>query len=148
MKQIILVCVCLIGSFVLQTAFGHATVWPRESVAGAFEKYTIRIPNEKESPTIRIEAVFPPNVAVSYFEVVSGWTIEHQTNPDGRIVGAIWNGGRIGANEFAEFALMARNPEASATLVWRVIQVHEDGSRSEWVGAPDSRSPAPNTFVK
>lgn len=148
MKQSLTISCGLIGLLVVQSALGHATIWPQESVAGAFEKYTIRVPNEKESPTIRVEAEFPSGVAVNYFEVVPGWTIEHQRNANNRIVGATWNGGSIGPNEFAEFAFMAVNPEAGATLVWKIVQVHEDGTRSEWVGQRQSQNPAPMTMVK
>lgn len=148
MKQFLTACSGVMGLVALQSAFGHATIWPLESAANAFEKYTIRTPNEKESPTVRVEAKFPSDVTVNYFEVVPGWTIEHQRDTDGRIVGATWNGGAIGPNEFAEFALMGRNPETRATLVWRVVQVHADGTRSEWVGERQSQNPAPVTTVK
>ena len=148
MKQLLAVCSGLLGLFAVQSVLGHATVWPRESIADTFEKYTIRIPNEKESATVRVEAEFPANVAVNYFEARLGWTIEHHRNADGRIIGATWNGGSIGPNEFAEFAVIGRNPEAVATLVWKVVQVYADGSRSEWVGEPRSQYPAPITTVK
>jgi len=148
MKQILSGCGVLIGLLVVQSALGHATIWPQQSVTGTFEKYTIRIPNEKESPTVRVEAEFPSDMTVSFFEVVPGWRIEHQRDADGRIVGAVWIEGSIGPNEFAEFALMARNPDAATTLAWRIVQVHEDGSRSEWVGEHDSNNPAPITTIR
>ncbi len=134
--------------FVIQSARGHATIWPQESTSDAFEKYTIRVPNEKESPTVRLEAEFPPDASVNYFEVLPGWSIEHHRNADGRIIGATWHGGSIGPTEFAEFNVMARNPDAATTLVWKIVQVHEDGSRSEWVGERGSGNPAPVTTIR
>ena len=148
MRQLITVFTGLLGLFVIQSALGHATIWPKESMVGAFEKYTIRIPNEKDSPTIRIEAEFPPEVTVYFFKLTPGWTVEHHKNADDRIVGATWNGGSIGPSEFAEFSLMVINPREVATLAWKVIQVHLDGGRSEWVGERGAENSAPITMVK
>ena len=36
-------------------AFGHIKIYPTQSTYGAREKYTMRAPNERDSPTIRIE---------------------------------------------------------------------------------------------
>ena len=148
MKHLILLCSSALYLLLAQFAMGHATVWPQESVAGAFEQYTIRVPNEKESPTIRIEAEFPSEVAVSYFAVKPGWDIEIEKDENGKIVSVTWSGGSIGPHEYDEFDLMARNPEEGANLVWKVVQLHADGSRSAWVGEPDSRNPAPVTMVR
>ena len=40
------------------------------------------MPNEKESPTIRIEAEFSPEVTVYFFKVTLGWPVEHNKNAD------------------------------------------------------------------
>ena len=148
MRQRITVFAGLLSLFVAQSALGHATIWPKESMVSAFEKYTIRIPNEKESPTVRIEAKFPPEVTVYFFKVAPGWTVKHHKNTDDRIIGATWNGGSIGPSEFAEFSLMALNSPEVVTFAWKVVQVHLDGSRSEWVGDRDAENPAPTTMVK
>lgn len=138
----------LIGWLFAEMAIGHATIWPLEAAAGAYEKYTIRIPNEKESPTIRVEAEFPSELAAYYFSAVPGWTIERDEDENGRTVRAVWRGGSIGPHEFAEFSLLARNPDTRGTLVWRVIQFHADGTQSAWVDEPSSSNPAPTTLVK
>ena len=36
-------------------AFGHIKIYPTESTFGAREKYTMRVPNERQSPAIKIE---------------------------------------------------------------------------------------------
>jgi uncharacterized protein YcnI len=36
--------------------FAHITIiWPKESAPGARERYTMRVPNEKQVATVRIE---------------------------------------------------------------------------------------------
>jgi uncharacterized protein YcnI len=138
----------LISLTVVGAVFGHATIWPREAAIGAYEKYTIRIPNEKDSPTVRVEAEFPAELAAYYFLAVPGWSLEREPRQHGATSRAVWTGGSIGPYEFAEFSLLARNPDASGTLVWRVIQFHADGTQSAWIGEPDSENPAPVTIVR
>jgi uncharacterized protein YcnI len=147
-KKIHFILLCLTGWLIAESALGHATVWPQEAAVGAYEKYTIRIPNEKDSPTIRVEAEFPEALAAYYFSTVPGWAIERVQDPNGRTIRAVWTGGSIGPHEFAEFSLLARNPDASGSLVWRVVQFHADGTLSAWVGDPNSQYPAPVTTVR
>lgn len=37
----------------------HIRIYPTESAPGAREKYTMRVPNEKQINTIRVEGEFP-----------------------------------------------------------------------------------------
>ena len=129
-------------------AFGHVQVSPKESAAGATEKYTFRVPNEKAIPNVRVEAEFPAAAVVSELEPKPGWKIESKKDASGKIVGAAWTGSTIAPRETAEFSFHARNPNEGTKLVWKVTQIYEDGSKSEWTGAEGSRSPAPVTTIK
>lgn len=131
----------------VQTASGHVTVRPRYSAPDQELTYTIRVPTEGESATIRIEMEFPTDLMIVEFEPKDGWTIDPKRNADGKIVGAIWSGGSIAPEEAETFNLTARNPAAEITLAWKAIQTYEDGSRREWIGERGSRSPAPVTSV-
>ena len=128
--------------------FAHVTIAPRESVAETEERYTMRVPTERDTPTVRIEAVFPSEVFVTSIDTKEGWRIEPTTGANGRIISAVWSGGRIAPREFGEFIFRGRNPGQGITLVWKVTQVHEDGSRAEWTGAQGSRNPAPTTTIR
>jgi len=130
------------------TLYGHVTVRPRESTAGMGEKYTMRVPTERSSPTVRVEVEFPEAVEVSGFEPITGWTIDYSKDSSGKITRAVLSGSKIAPQAVAEFVFNARNPGAEATLVWKVVQIYEDGSRSEWTGPSGSRSPAPATVIK
>ena len=57
--------VFLAACMTLAPAYAHVTIRPRESVAGATEKYTMRVPNEKNVATVRIEVEFPGIVTIS-----------------------------------------------------------------------------------
>ena len=129
-------------------AFAHVVVLPRESPAGASQTYTMRVPTEKTIATVRIEAEFPVALDIASFEEKPGWTIEAKRDPGGKILGAIWSGSSIAPREVAEFHFVGRNPNEEVKLAWKVIQIYEDGSRSEWTGAEGSRSPAAVTLVK
>ena len=123
-------------------AMGHVTVWPQQSLPGAYEKYAVRVPNEKLVATVRIEASFPPEVRVMSFQEVPGWTIEPKRDASGRIVGATWLGS-LPPERFVEFPLIAANPkDGIVDLTWSFLQIYADGSRVEWTGAPGSKSPA------
>ena len=130
------------------SAFGHVRVSPRESTAGATERYTMRVPTERQSATVRIDLEVPVAATVVSLGAAPGWKIEEKKDAQGRIVGAIWSGGSIPFAEYKEFTFDAKNPAAETKLEWKVIQIYEDGTRSEWTGPENSRSPSSVTTVK
>lgn len=129
-------------------AQAHVTVLPRESTLGATEKYTMRVPNEKNVPTVRLETEFPPATDITSIAEKTGWKIEVKKDSTGRITGAIWSGSSIAPRDIVEFVFQARNSSEATELVWKVVQFYEDGTRSEWTGPKGSRSPAPVTQLK
>ncbi len=46
MKGILSIAAIALGLIVPVVADAHTTIWPRQSMAGATEKYTIRVPTE------------------------------------------------------------------------------------------------------
>lgn len=129
-------------------ASAHIEVVPGESASGAIERYGIRVPSEKPSPTVRIEVQFPTSLRVLDFESVYGWQLTTQTDSTGRPIDAIWEGGSIGPNQYAEFGLRAQNPARGTELRWTVIQTYQDGSEVQWIGAPSAEFPAATTHVR
>jgi uncharacterized protein YcnI len=130
------------------SAFGHIRISPRESSLGATQKYTMSVPTEKQSPTVRIEATFPASVTIVSIAPAPGWKIDEKKDADGKISGAVWSGGSIPFAESAEFSFEAKNPATAGRLEWKVIQIYQDGTRSEWTGPESSRTPGPVTTVK
>jgi len=127
----------------------HIRIYPTESAFGAREKYTMRMPNEKQVATIRVEGEFPPEVNVYDFEFKPGWKIDLKKDDKGKITGATWNG-KIAPYEFVEFGMLGLNPKEGQgkELVWKFVQFYEDGSKEEFTGPVGSRFPSPVVNLK
>ena len=126
--------------------YAHAVVFPKASTTGAYERYVLRVPNEKTSATTRVEIHFPADVRVTGFEDVPGWQLEVQTDSAKRVVGAVWTG-TLAPQRFVEFPFMAANPKSATKLVWPAYQTYADGERVEWTGAEGTKSPASATTI-
>jgi uncharacterized protein YcnI len=132
---------------VTSLAFGHATVSPKTSKAGGYEKYVLRVPNEKATATLRVEIRFPAELRVTSFADVPGWQIEVLTDSAKRIVGAVWTGS-LPPQRFVEFPFVGANPKTATRLTWPVYQTYAEGPRVEWTGAEGSKSPASVTSIE
>ncbi len=142
-------CLLVVAALVLaSSAFGHVRISPTEAATGATERYSMRVPTERQSPTVRLEIEFPVAVSVISLEASPGWRIDQKKDTQGRITGAVWSGGSIPFAEYRDFYFEARNPAMEMKLEWKVIQIYEDGTRSEWTGPESSRAPGPVTMVK
>ncbi len=125
----------------------HIRIAPTESAPGAREKYTMRVPNEKQVATIRVEGEFPAGLNIYDFEFKPGWKIDFRKDDKGKIVGATWTG-KIVPYEFVEFGMLGINPKEGDSLVWKFVQYYEDGSKEEFTGPLGSRLPSPVTTLK
>jgi uncharacterized protein YcnI len=127
--------------------FAHITIWPKESAPGARERYTMRVPNEKQVATVRIEGEFPAELNVYDFEFKPGWKIDFKKDDKGKITGATWTG-KIVPYEFVEFGMLGLNPKEGASLTWKFVQFYEDGMKEEFTGPVGSRYPSPVVTVR
>ena len=126
---------------VLMPAFAdaHITIAPLQSMAGATEKYVLRVPTESKVATIAAELEVPDGVMVETLAVPAGWKQEVKKQGD-RIVAITWTM-TIPPGEFAEFAFIARNPRDKAELVWTLRQRFADGTVSDWTKGPNGVRP-------
>lgn len=124
----------------------HAVVYPKSSAPGAYERYVLRVPNEKTTMTTRVELRFPADVRVTSFADVPGWRLEVLTDSARRIIGAVWTGS-LPPQRFAEFPFVAVNPKGEARLTWPASQTYSDGARVEWTGEEGSKTPASVTAI-
>ena len=131
----------------VDVASAHIRIFPAESTAGAREKYTMRVPNEKQVATIRIEGEFPSALKIYDFEFKPGWKVDIHKNADGQIVGATWVG-TIAPYEFVEFGMLGINPKQAEPLVWKFVQYYADGKTEEFTGPVGSPYPAPTVILK
>jgi uncharacterized protein YcnI len=141
----------LLGSGVIlafsSLAFGHIRIAPTESTAGAREKYTMRVPNEKQVTCSKIEGEFPAGLDIYDFEFKAGWKIEFKKNDKGKIIGATWTG-KMMPYEFVEFGMLGINPKEATDLVWKFVQYYDDGTKEEFTGPVGSRLPSPVVTLK
>jgi uncharacterized protein YcnI len=122
-------------------AFAHAVVFPKTSTPGAYEKYVLRVPNERDVPTLRVELHFPTGLRVVSFADVPGWKLQVLTDSAQRITGAVWTG-VLPKERFAEFPFVAVNPKDSTSLAWPTYQTYANGERVEWT-SPDTAAKTP-----
>lgn len=137
-----------------QVAHAHVTVQPNEAPAGAFFRFVIRVPNERDVPTTKIRVEFPENLIFTSFQPKEGWErkvemkkldepIEAFGSQIDEVVGSVtYSGGSIGVGEFDEFGFSVRVPEEAGQLEFKAFQTYRGGEVVEWTGSPDSESPA------
>jgi uncharacterized protein YcnI len=145
MKRTVLILIGILLS--AQLLWAHIRINPTDSVVGAREKYTMRVPNEKQVPSSKIEGEFPAGLQVYDFEFKPGWKIDFKKDAKGNIIGATWTG-KIQPYEFVEFGMLAINPKEGAELTWKFIQYYDDGTKEEFTGPVGSRLPSPVVTLK
>ena len=136
----------LIGSAVVMCAVlmpaavqGHVSIWPRQSAAGATERYTVRVPTEGKVMTVGAEMEAPEGVTIETVAMPAGWTYELK-RVDNRIVGISWKMD-IKPGEFAEFSFVARNPRNQEQIVWTLRQHFADGTVTDFTKGPNGIRP-------
>jgi uncharacterized protein YcnI len=128
-------------------ALAHAVVFPKTSTPGAYEKYVLRVPNERDVPTLKVELHFPTGLRVVSFGDVPGWTLQVLTDSAQRITGAVWTG-VLPKERFIEFPFVAVNPKDSTSLSWPTYQTYSGGETVEWTSADTaSKTPVSSTLV-
>jgi uncharacterized protein YcnI len=135
------------GALIPSIALPHAVVFPKSSTPGAYEKYILRVPNERDVPTTRVELHFPPGLRVVSFGDVAGWNLQILRDTAQHITGAVWTG-VLPKERFIEFPFVAVNPTDSVSLTWPTIQTYQGGEVVNWTD-PDtaSKTPVSSTLV-
>lgn len=123
----------------------HVTVVPRESQAGAVERYTIRVPTEGQVTTTSVELEVPADVTITEVVAGSGYTFEARREGD-RIVAITWKQ-EIPPKGVGQFVFLARNPR-TGPIRWKARQRFADGTSADWVGVEGDRRPASVTQLR
>jgi len=126
-------------------ASAHVAVVPAQSEAGGWERYTILVPTEKASPTVRIVLKLPTGMDVVAVESKPGWQGSYNPFPIGAAQ-VEWKGGRIPENEFVSFEFLAWNPPAARVIRWEATQWYDDGTNDRWGGAADPEHASQTTL--
>lgn len=129
----------VVAVFVPAVASAHTSISPRQSMAGATERYTVRVPTEGKVATTGAELEVPDGVRVEALAVPAGWKHELKRQGD-RIVGITWTMD-IPPGEFAEFGFVALNPRDKTEIVWTLRQRFADGTVQDFTKGPNGIRP-------
>src|SRR5258705_13822342 len=86
---------------IAHTAVAHVTVWPQQSRAGTAERYTVRVPTERNVATVSVEVEVPAAVTITGILAPAGFTYE--TKRDGNRIAAITWKQEVKPGEVGEF---------------------------------------------
>lgn len=117
----------------------HVTVQPRESQAGAEQRYTVRVPTEGQTSTTSVELEVPAGMVITEVVAGDGYTFDVRREGD-RIAAITWKR-EIPPKQSAQFEFIARNPHAEQ-VVWKAHQRFADGTSADWTGVQGDRRPA------
>ena len=138
-KQFVVAAVVMCAVMMPAVLQAHVSISPRESAAGATEKYTVRVPTEAKVATVGADMDVPDGVTIETVAVPAGWTYELKRTGD-RVTGISWSM-NIKPGEFAEFSFVARNPRDKEQLVWGLRQRFADGTVQDFTKGPNGIRP-------
>jgi len=113
----------------------HVTIKPGEVAPGAYQVFTISVPNERDDSTVSVRLELPDAIPSATPTTAPGWTISRETTSSGdaEVVTALtWSDGQIPIGQRAEFSFSAKTPESPTTLTWKAYQTYADGSVVAW----------------
>lgn len=126
----------------LQAAYAHVTIAPNSAPADSFQTLAVRVPTERDEPTVKVRVEFPAGLTVSRFQPKPGWTREVEQDSQQRITAVTWSGGKIMPGEFDEFVLMARTPKEPGKLAFKAYQTYQSGETVAWTEGEGQQHPA------
>ena len=132
----------------MSVAAAHVGVNPGEVPPDTSQVFAVRVPTERNEPTVAVRVEFPPGLTVSRFQPKPGWTYEVEKDSSGKTVAVTWSGGRIGPDEYDEFVFIGRTPKETGALVFNAYQTYGSGEVVEWTGPSDGEKPAPTVEVR
>jgi uncharacterized protein YcnI len=122
--------------------WGHSDLDPRQSLLKKWETYTLSVPTETASPTVRVQLHVPPEFEIETIEHSRAWQITTLRDARGYVREVTWSGNTIPAQTFETFRFLARNPATAGTYRWRIEQHYEDGAPATWEAQTQIVAPA------
>lgn len=154
MNKYILSILLTVSAFLLSvnSVFAHVSVKPAEVGVGAFQTFTVGVPNEKGIAVTKIRLVLPDGLEHVSPNIKSGWKVDmvHEESSsmsqdpaghDDHIVKEIIWTGVIPAGYREDFYFSAKAPVSTTTVMWKAYQTYADGSVVSWELSPDAQQP-------
>src|SRR5450830_532868 len=123
------------------SAQAHVSLEQKTAVAGSYQKLTLRVGHGCEgSATTALTITLPEGLKGAKTMPKPGWTVA----PAGGARDVSWKGGPLPDEQFDEFNLLVKLPDAPGKQVFRVLQQCEKG-RADWSELPGTagKFPAP-----
>lgn len=117
-------------------AAAHVEVLPDRPKLNAEQEFVVRVPDERDVATTKLQIIFPEGVNVTQYAPKPGWTRTVKLGRAKRPSGVTWAGGKIAAGEYGEFRFLA-TPRKAGQAIWRVYQTYADGKTKPWTGPPE-----------
>lgn len=120
-------------------AQAHVVVRPSDAKTGAYQTFTVSVPVEKESPTVKVKLEIPMGVASVTPTVKPGWVVQtekHDESGTDMVSAITWTGGEIGIGMRDEFTFSAKTPDQPTDLQWKAYQTYGDGTVVSWDQQP------------
>jgi uncharacterized protein YcnI len=130
-------------------ASAHVAVNPQEVIQGTFQEFSVRVPNEKSIPTVKVELDIPADVDISQLNPAPGWKYDLTKDTSGKITKISWTstGNGLAESEYEKFNFAGLISKTTTVIGWKAHQTYKDGSIVDWVGDEKSNTPAPVTKV-
>jgi len=137
-----LLVVALVAAGVFPAAAqAHIQVTPSTVAPGDAAKFTVLVPGERDSETVKVELQMPKGLLPFSYADPAGWKRSLVKAGDGSVERVVWTG-RAPSDGFTEFAFLAGTPDKPGELEFKALQTYADGTVVRWIGAPDSDNPA------
>jgi uncharacterized protein YcnI len=142
-------------------ASARVTIVPGTVDGGGTQTFAIRLANERDVPTTRLELTFPTDVAIPAVEVAraGGWTATvgmRTLDPpvtvgdqvfDEAAASIVWEGGEVAPSQFEQFLVTAGPLPSDGRLVFTAEQGYADGSVERWTDPAAPGAPGAPTIV-
>lgn len=126
-------------------AAAHIDVLPRTAVQNEAQEFTLRVPVERNVPTVAVSVDFPDEILVySFGPAPAGWTVEPRLADDGLFEGVDFTGGAIPVNGYLDFTFLG-TPFESGTAIFPARQRYADAQTKPWTDPEPEEEGAPRS---
>lgn len=141
-------------------AAAHIDIFPQRAVQNQAEEFTVRVPVERNVPTVGVSIDFPEEILVySFGPAPEGWTIEPRLADDGLFEGVDFVDGEIPVSGYLDFTFLG-TPFETGTALFPARQRYADAQTKPWTDpepeeegvtrsedAPTEPGPAPRVEI-
>ncbi|MFN8111183.1 MAG: DUF1775 domain-containing protein, partial [Thermoleophilia bacterium] len=133
----VLIAAAAVAMMAAAPAMAHIDVLPQRVELEQSTEFTVRVPTEREVPTVAVRVDFPRQVTVYAFAPAPrGWTMTQRRAANGSVIGVVYRGGTIPVGGYLDFTFLG-TPFSKGQTVWKAYQTYGDGKVKPWSGPPE-----------